>query len=426
MLINGYAIVFDSPSQNMGNYQEVILPQALNGVKLEDVKLLVNHNHSEPIASVSGKSLKLSVDEKGLFFEAEIEDEDVAGKVERGLFDKMSFGFIERKSSVRNKIKYVEEIESLLEISLVSIPAYAETSALAVNHIEEDSDMLISTRSFDFTASQKNQLEKDEEKMLNTNQAFIEVLKQRNITTEDLNGVANVLAPIFTDEPKGLAANVNRQTITSGSGTMPVLNPNAVLPSTEELAVGADLDVVLEGVRFEAATYRGIIPISQEAIDDAGEGIVESIKRYTKVLKDNTMNARIQAVMAQADAGTAADMNGLRAALYAQPVEANTAVVITQSAYADMVDSVDGASNYQLKEGFFSGFQVHVVSDTAFGGEAGAKQAYVGDLSKIVVLERTNIELDWFNHARYGRMLQPVLRFDVVSTDSEARLITIG
>lgn len=419
-LISGTAIVFNSPSHNMGGYQEVILPTALNGVDLSEVKLLINHDHAQPVASVKGNSLTLEVDERGLHYVAEV-DEDVAEKVEQALFDKMSFGFIEGKSQLRGKVKYVEKIDNLFEVSLVSIPAYQETQAQVV--AERGYEIL--TRSLNTTATvQKGTADKGENYMLNSNQKFLEVLKQRSITTEDLGETSEVLAPIFEEEATGLASKVNKVPVKSNSGTQPILNPNAVLPNVAELAVAPDLDVVLEGVRFEVATYRGIIPVSQEAIDDSGEGIVADIKKYTKALKDNTMNAEIAKVMKEASADTGA-VSDLRGKLFGQPVGEKTSIVVSQSLYADMADLTDGAGNYLVKENKFAGFDLHVVDDTVFG-EAGEKFAYVGDLSRIVVLQRTDIELDWFNHARYGRMLQPVIRFDVVDTNKNAKFITVA
>lgn len=421
-LISGTAIVFNSPSHNMGGYQEVILPSALEGVDLSEVKLLINHDHGQPVASVKGETLTLEVDERGLHYVAEV-DEEVASRVEQRLFDKMSFGFIEGKSQVRGNIKYVERIQNLFEVSLVSIPAYQETQAQVV--AERGYEIL--TRSLKTTATvQKGTADKGEQiTMLNSNQKFIEVLKQRSITTAEIGEVSEVLAPIFEEEGTGLEAHVNHAKVKATSGTIPVLNPNAVLPNVAELVEASDLDINLDAVRFEVATYRGIIPVSQEAIDDAGESIVADIKKYTRILKSNTMNAEIAKVMKDATAGTAADASELRSALFAQPVNEKTSIVVSQSLYAELADATDAANNYLVKEGKFAGFDLHVVDDTVFGS-AGDKKAFVGDLSRIVVVERTDIELDWFNHARYGRMLQPVLRFDVVDTNTNAKFITVS
>lgn len=419
-LIEGTAIVFNSPSHNMGGYKEVILPRALDGIDLSEVKLLINHDHSQPVASVKGETLTLELDETGLHYVAEV-DEDVADKVEQSLFDKMSFGFIEGKSQVRGKVKYVEQIDNLFEVSLVSIPAYQETQAKVV--AERGYEVL--TRSLNLTATAHDgAADKGENNMLTSNQKFLEVLKQRSITTTEIGEVSEVLAPIFDEEGTGLETQVNKVPTKAGSGTIPVLNPNAVLPNVAELDTAADLDVSLDAVRFEVATYRGVIPVSQEAIDDAGEGIINDIKKYTKTLKSNTMNAEIAKVMKAATAGTAT-AEELRGKLFGQPVSEKTSIVVSQSLYADLADLTDTAGNYLVKEGKFAGFDLFVVDDAVFG-TAGEKHAYVGDLSRIVVIERTDIELDWFNHVRYGRMLQPVIRFDVVDTNANAQFITVS
>ena len=71
------------------------------------------------------------------------------------------------------------------------------------------------------------------------------------------------------------------------------------------------------------------------------------------------------------------------------------------------------------------GATVFVVEDEQFG-EQGDKKAFIGDLEEIYVLERQDLDLDWYNHSRFGRMLQPVLRFDVVSVGKDAKFITFG
>ncbi|WP_010291249.1 phage major capsid protein [Kurthia massiliensis] len=417
LTITGTAIVFNEPSEDLGGFKEVIAPNALDGVDLSNIKFMLSHEDSKVVATTKNGSLRLTVDEKGLHYEADV-DQETYDKVKDGLYDKMSFSFKEGKARMQGEFKIVEQIEKLYEISLVAIPAYDKTEARVLS------------RSL-------NKSQNGEEKNMNftqtTEQALLEGLKSRAMTTETIGMAQEVLAPVFEKTDENTLENaVNVVKVNSGSGTIPVMAKGTVLPTAAELAEGADLDAILAPVRYEVQTHRAILPISQEAIDDAGVEIVGAIKTHLQNVKSNTVNAEIAKVLKTATTGTVADLDALRAEIIAQPTNAKVSVVMTKSMFAEISALKDAQGRYMLQPDVAKadvatlfGATVYVVEDKAFG-EQGDKKAFIGDLEEIYVLERQDLDLDWYNHARFGRMLQPVLRFDVVSVGKDAKFITFG
>lgn len=419
LTITGTAIVFNEPSEDLGGFKEVIAPTALDGVDLSNIKFMLSHEDSKVVATTKNGSLRLTVDEKGLHYEADV-DQETYDKVKEGLYDKMSFSFKEGKARMNGEFKIVEQIEKLYEISLVAIPAYDKTEARVLSR------------------SLNNKSQNGEEKNMNkftqtTEEVLLEGLKARSITTETIGAAEEVLAPVFEKTDGHTLENaVNVVKVNSGSGTIPVMAKGTVLPTAAELAEGVDLDALLAPVRYEVQTHRAILPISQESIDDSGVEIVGTIKTHLQNVKSNTVNAEIAKVLKTATPGTVADLDALRAEIIAQPTSANVSVVMTKSMFAEISALKDAQGRYMLQPDVAKadvatlfGATVFVVEDKAFG-EQGDKKAFVGDLEEIYVLERQDLDLDWYNHPRFGRMLQPVLRFDVVSVGADAKFISYG
>jgi HK97 family phage prohead protease len=95
--------------------------------------LLWNHDTSNPLASTRNGSLQLTEDARGLKVTATLPQtslgRDLSVLVKSGVIDAMSFGFsVKRDSwSQDGNTRYLEDV-SLYEVSLVSTPAYEQTS----------------------------------------------------------------------------------------------------------------------------------------------------------------------------------------------------------------------------------------------------------------------------------------------------------
>lgn len=154
MVLEGYAIVFDSPATHYG-FTEIISRGALDGADLSDVPLRYNHNDTWlVIARTRNKSLELKIDEKGLFIRAELIDtqtnRDIYKSVQAGLLDKMSFAFTTEKDEwdYENDIRKVLKIRKLFDVSIVDTPFYEDTEiyARALGELESHKETLESEK----------------------------------------------------------------------------------------------------------------------------------------------------------------------------------------------------------------------------------------------------------------------------------------
>jgi HK97 family phage prohead protease len=145
MLIEGYAIVYDSPATHQsGNYKftETIKRGSLDFTDMKDVPLRYNHNDDVMImARTRNNSLQLIKDDKGLLIKAELIDtqsnRDIYKCIREGLVDKMSFAFtVEDKGDTwtygdKETVREVSKIKKLYDVSVVDTPFYDDTSIFA-------------------------------------------------------------------------------------------------------------------------------------------------------------------------------------------------------------------------------------------------------------------------------------------------------
>lgn len=137
--ISGYFSVFNSPYELWSGAQEIVAPGAFDGQLDKDVRCLADHDTRLVLGRTKAGTLTLRQDDKGLWGEVEINPNDgdamnLYERVKRGDIDQCSFGFritdeefVEREDHVEWIIKQVE----LFEVSIVTFPAYEETSVSA-------------------------------------------------------------------------------------------------------------------------------------------------------------------------------------------------------------------------------------------------------------------------------------------------------
>ena len=136
--IAGYAIVFNKPSVPNAPFIEYIAPTALNNVDLSDVLALYNHDYANVLGRVDAGTLKLSIDKVGLHFVLDMPDttvgHDVYNNIKAGNLKGMSFGFYVAdggdswQQGADSPIRIINQLQTLSEISVVSRPAYDDTS----------------------------------------------------------------------------------------------------------------------------------------------------------------------------------------------------------------------------------------------------------------------------------------------------------
>lgn len=134
--IEGYAAVFDSLSENLGGFREIIKPGAFKRALSEgqDVRLLLNHD-GLPLARTKSGTLKLEEDAKGLRFSADLDPTDpdvqrLMPKLTRGDVSQCSFAFETVSDSwgmVDGETRRTLLDVNLADVSVVTYPAYAAT-----------------------------------------------------------------------------------------------------------------------------------------------------------------------------------------------------------------------------------------------------------------------------------------------------------
>lgn len=138
LYISGYFSVFNSDYEIFPGAIEQIAPTAFDG-ELDDVRALINHETRLVLGRTKSGTLTLKVDEKGLWGEIKINQKDqdamnLYERVKRGDVDQCSFGFdiIEEDfEDFGTYVKWTIKKVRLYEVSVVTFPAYQDTSVTA-------------------------------------------------------------------------------------------------------------------------------------------------------------------------------------------------------------------------------------------------------------------------------------------------------
>lgn len=146
-MLTGNPIVFGQRT-NLGWYDEIIEPSALERTDLKDVRFLVNHNTEMiPLArsrhNNENSTMQMSVvPDIGMMIRVDLDTENNAeakslySAVERGDLDGMSFMFAVDEDEWEDiesdhPLRHVRSIAKVFEVSAVTFPAYEQTSITA-------------------------------------------------------------------------------------------------------------------------------------------------------------------------------------------------------------------------------------------------------------------------------------------------------
>jgi uncharacterized protein len=142
--ISGHASVFDSLSEDLGGFREIVKPGAFaRSIKSDDIVLLIEHM-GLPLARSKSGTLHLEEDAKGLLISSDLDPSDpdvqrLAPKMARGDLKHMSFGFRTMKDAWRTEggkqLRELHEVK-LFDVSVVTFPAYRKTD-VALRSLEE-------------------------------------------------------------------------------------------------------------------------------------------------------------------------------------------------------------------------------------------------------------------------------------------------
>ncbi|QQS86547.1 HK97 family phage prohead protease (plasmid) [Staphylococcus carnosus] len=181
MIVEGYALRFNTLSNDLGGFVETISPEALKEADLSDVRCYFDHDTSKVLGRTTSETLELNVDDEGLYFRCQLPNttyaKDVYESIRRGDINQCSFGFIldedgdsfEKRDSDGLFKRTIRKIKSLWDVSIVSLPAYNDTDvAPALRSIEAIKE------------SEQEELRKaqqEEQRKLDLAKAQIELLK---------------------------------------------------------------------------------------------------------------------------------------------------------------------------------------------------------------------------------------------------------
>lgn len=141
-IITGRPIVYNSRT-DLGWFDEIIEPGALNNTDLTDVRFLVNHDTSKiPLArsrrNNGNSTMQLTTDNDGLGIRVTLDTENnsearsLYSAVQRGDISGMSFMFGIRDEEWENldsdhPTRHIRDISTVVEVSAVTFPAYEST-----------------------------------------------------------------------------------------------------------------------------------------------------------------------------------------------------------------------------------------------------------------------------------------------------------
>ena len=142
-IIEGRPIVYGEYADIGGMFRETIMPGALDGCDLTDVRLCLNHDTGYVYArsrnNTANNTMQLVADEQGLKIRASLaikdspKAKDYYSAVSRGDMDKMSFMFAvadEEWDDIDTEYptRKILSIATVVEVSAVTFPAYDTTS----------------------------------------------------------------------------------------------------------------------------------------------------------------------------------------------------------------------------------------------------------------------------------------------------------
>ena len=147
-LVSGYAVVFNSLSEDLGGFREIIAPTAITQELIDRSDVVMNYAHNDnAILARSNKgegTLSLSLDEKGLYFLFEMPNTAIGDQIleslHRGDITSCSFAFsldydtdcdIWTKDEDGNVVRTITMIDGLYDCAIVVHPAYSETTVSA-------------------------------------------------------------------------------------------------------------------------------------------------------------------------------------------------------------------------------------------------------------------------------------------------------
>ncbi|MDU7264547.1 phage major capsid protein [Staphylococcus epidermidis] len=227
-----------------------------------------------------------------------------------------------------------------------------------------------------------------------------------------------------------LSELVEKTSVSTASGKYPILKrANAKFNTVAELEKNPELArPEFETINWEVETYRGAIPISQEALDDSVANLTAIVSENINEQKINTLNEKIGDVLKAFNPTSVSDVDDLKAIINVKLDPGyDRQIICTQSFYQKLDTLKDGNGRYLLQDSIINtagntvlGMNVTVVRDDLLG-KNGDALAFIGDVKRgVLFADRTDVSVQWIENEIYGKYLMGAFRFDVKQADKNA------
>lgn len=275
---------------------------------------------------------------------------------------------------------------------------------------------------------------------------FMDFLRSKGEVRENVvsEGVDVIIPKDIVTQPVELPETVtslkdytNVVKVPTAQGSYPILeSPDTVMYSVEELAKNPELNAPkFKGVDYKVLTYRGQVPVSNEALQDSTPDLANLVAQNNARIALNTNNKLIADVMKTFTAKEVDGTDGIKDILNVDIDPAyNVTVVATQSFFNILDKLKDGNGQYILQQDITSpsgkslfGRKVEVISDKLLGNP-GEAHAFIGDVSQAILFaDRAQASVRWVQNDIYGEILAISQRVDVVKANDEAGFfVTLG
>lgn len=259
------------------------------------------------------------------------------------------------------------------------------------------------------------------EKRENVTSVGVDVIIPKDIVTQPVE-----LPETVTD----LKQYTNAVKVPSAQGSYPILEkPDTVMISVEELAKNPELAAPkFLDVDYKVLTYRGQVPISNEALQDSTPDLANLVAQNNARIALNTNNKLISDQMKLFPAKAIDGTDGIKDIFNLDIDPAyNITVVASQSFFNELDKLKDKNGQYILQNDITSpsgrslfGRKVEVISDSLLGAP-GEANAFIGNVSQAILFaDRAQASVRWVQNDIYGEILAISQRADVVKANEEA------
>ncbi|MDO6631770.1 phage major capsid protein [Bacillus thuringiensis] len=358
-------------------------------------------------------------------------------------------------TTVEGKLTNLLKKRSEFEASIEGIDNEEDLAALETS-IQENEDAITSTEEEKTTLTEEiEELEKELEasnrrspdkgakrnmpKNMETREAINAYVRTKDNTRSGFTSVeGGALIPEELLAPQkekvdtvDLTKYVRTVPVNRGSGKYPIIKKsNGKMVSVAELAKNPELaHPTFDEVKYDISTYRGYIPVSQEAIDDADYDMTGLIAEDIQDQDLNTKNAQIAAIFQSAKGKVVTGLDGIVTLLNTGFKQVyNVKFYVSSSLFNELDLLKDKNGRYLLQDDItvasgkrVKGREVVVLDDEIIGKKKGDVVGFVGDAYEFCTLfNRKQASVKWIDNDIYGQLLAGYVRFDVKSVDKEA------